>query len=270
VTSTALEALTPEAVDKATSGDGAALDSILSALSRPFYNLALRMLQNHEDAEDATQECLIRVATKLSSYRGESRFSTWAWTVATRSVLDFRKGRARGAALTSEAFSLDLTDGLDLAARVDSPEDRIYAAQVKLGCGRAMLQVLDGDHRLTYTLVDILELDQSEVADALGVSHVALRKRLSRARSRIREVLSANCGIVDDANACRCEGRRARAISLNRLEPQDAVDLDLDALKSQIRALDDVRADLAYYRADPLVSPSERILPTVRRILRLS
>ena len=126
--SSALDALTPEVVRAATSGDGAALNTILSALSQPFYNLALRMLQNHEDAEDAAQECLIRVATKLSTFRGDSRFSTWAWRVATRSVLDFREGRARKAALTSEAFSLDLTDGLDVTAKAESPEDKIYAA----------------------------------------------------------------------------------------------------------------------------------------------
>jgi RNA polymerase sigma factor (sigma-70 family) len=270
VTSSALDALTPEVVDRATLGDGAALDVILSTLSRPFYNLALRMLQNHEDAEDAAQECLIRVATKLSTFRGESRFSSWAWTVATRSVLDFREGRARKAALTSEAFSLDLADGLEAAATVESPEDRIYAAQVKLGCGRAMLQVLDGDHRIAYTLTEILGLDQSEAAAALGLSHAALRKRLSRARSRIREVLGSNCGIVDEGNACRCQGRRERAITLNRLEAQDAVELDLDALRDQIRALDELRADVAYYRGDPLASPSERLLPTVRAILRLN
>jgi RNA polymerase sigma factor (sigma-70 family) len=206
VSSSALDALTPEVVDRATSGDGAALDAILSGLSRPFYNLALRMLHNHEDAEDAAQECLVRVATKLSTFRGESRFSTWAWRVATRSVLDFRAGRAQKAALTSEAFSLDLADGLDVTATVESPEDRIYAAQVKLGCGRAMLQVLDGDHRLAYTLTEILGLDQSEAADALGISHAAFRKRLSRARSRIREVLSSNCGIVDKGTPAAAKG----------------------------------------------------------------
>ena len=268
--SSALDALTPEVLRAATSGDGAALNTILSALSQPFYNLALRMLQNHEDAEDAAQECLIRVATKLSTFRGDSRFSTWAWRVATRSVLDFRKGRARKAALTSEAFSLDLADGLDVTAKAESPEDKIYAAQVKLGCGRAMLQVLDGDHRLAYTLVEILGLDQSEAADALGVSHAALRKRLSRARSRIREVLNANCGIVVEGNACRCEGRRDRAISLNRLEARDAVELDLDALRNQINALEELSADVTYFRADPLFSPTERLLPTVRSILRLN
>ncbi len=266
---TPLDRLTPEVVQRATSGDGAALDQILTALLRPFYNLALRMLGNHEDAEDATQECLLRVATKLSTFRGESRFSTWAWTVATRCVLDFREGRAKKAALTSEAFSLDLADGLDLAAP-DNPETAVYLSQVKLGCGRAMLQVLDGDHRLAYTLSEIMGLDQAEAAAALGISHAAFRKRLSRARSRVREVLRQNCGIVDQSNSCRCKGRRARAIELERLEPQDAVEMDLEAVSEQVRALDELSQDAGYFQADPMANASERLLPRVTEVLRLA
>ena len=263
-----LEAITPEVVALATSGDERSLDRILTALSRPFYNLALRMLQNHEDAEDAAQECLIRVATRLSTFRNESRFSTWAWAVATRSVLDFRAGRARKAALTSEAFSLDLADGMDLSAQED-PTERIYAAQVKLGCGRAMLQVLDGDHRMAYALCEILGVDQAEAAAALGISHAALRKRLSRARTRLRNVLRSNCGIVERSNPCRCVRRQTRAAELGRLERRDAVELDVVALARQIQELDEVGRTASYFRADPQVNAAARLVPRVREILQL-
>ncbi len=265
-----LEAITLDVVRKATSGDEAELDKILTALLRPFYNLALRMLQNHEDAEDATQECLVRVATKLSTFRGDSRFSTWAWTVAIRSILDFREARARKAALTTEAFSLDLADGLDIAAPREDPDAKVYLAQVKLGCGRAMLQILDGDHRLAYTLAEIMGLDQAEAAEALGISPAAFRKRLSRARRKLREVLRRNCGIADQSNACRCERRRARAIELERLESRDAVDMDLDALGLQISVLDELSQVAAFYRADPTANASERLLPRVRDALHLN
>lgn len=270
MTTSALAALTPEVVEQAISGDAAALDRILTTLSKPFYNLALRMLQNHEDAEDATQECLLKVATKLSTFRGDSRFSTWAWSVATRSILDFREGRARKAALTVEAFSLDLADGLDLAANERDPGERVYLAQVKLGCGRAMLQVLDGDHRIAYAMADILDLDQDESARALGISHAAFRKRVSRARARLRDVLQACCGIAKASNACRCARRRDRAVELGRLDPADAVDLDVPAVAERVRALDELSATTAYYRADPEATPSERLLPRVREILRVA
>ncbi|MEQ8330361.1 MAG: RNA polymerase sigma factor [Longimicrobiales bacterium] len=261
-----LDAITSDVVSAATSGDAAALDRILRALSGPFYNLALRMLQNHQDAEDATQECLIRVTTKLSTFRAESRFSTWAWTVASRAVLDYRNGLARRPGIGAEAFSLDLADGLDLTARADSPEDRVLASRVKLGCGRAMLQVLDGDHRLAYVMVDILELDQAEAAEAVGVAPATFRKRLSRARARMREVLHRNCGIVAPRNPCRCAGRVRRADQLGRLDAKDAAEIDLIQLQARIHALDEMAADAAYYRADPMATPSERVLPRLRNL----
>ena len=261
--------LTLEVVEQATSGDASALDRILTLLSRPFYNLALRMLQNHQDAEDASQESLIRVATKLSTFKGKSEFSTWAWTVATRCILDYREGMARRARITVDGFTTDLMDGLEMADD-DDPENRLYLSQVKLGCGRAMLQVLDGDHRLAYTLSEIMGLEQSEAAAAVGVSAATFRKRVSRARLRVRELLKRNCGIVADANTCRCRGRRARAMELNRLEPRDAVVLDIGALSRQIQEVDELSRTSAFFQADPAASPSERLLPRVKEILRLS
>ncbi len=131
-TDRSLNQLDADLVQRATSGDAAAVDEIVTTLSRPFYNLALRMLHQHHDAEDATQEALIRLVTNLSSFRGESRFSTWAWTIATRSVLDFRKARARRIEITSEAFSADLADGMASTTTPD-PETAAVLGQVKLG-----------------------------------------------------------------------------------------------------------------------------------------
>lgn len=261
-----LDRLDAELVRRATAGDAAAVDEIVTALTKPLYNLALRMLGVHHDAEDAAQEALIRVVTNLSSFRAESRFSTWAWTVATRSILDFRDGRARRAAITPEAFTADLADGMASTSTPD-PETAAVLGQVKLGCGRAMLQVLDGDQRLAYALTEILGVDQAEAAEALGVAHATYRKRLSRARARLQAVLAENCGIVDATNPCRCERRRDRAIELGRLEPEDAVGLDVAALGETVRRLDELGQVAAYFRADPMVNASERLLPRVREVL---
>jgi RNA polymerase sigma factor (sigma-70 family) len=268
VTDRPLDRIDAGLVRRATSGDAAAVDEIVTALSRPFYNLALRMLHSHHDAEDAAQEALIRVVTNLSSFRGESRFSTWSWTIATRCVLDFRKGKTRRAQLTPEAFGADLADGM-VSTTTPDPETSAVLGQVKLGCGRAMLQTLDGDLRVAYALGEIMGVDQREAANALGISDAAYRKRLSRARSQLRQVLSANCGIADASNPCRCAKRKDRAIQLGRLEPQDAVDLDVNTLSEKVRGLDDLGQIAAYFQADPIVNASERLLPRVRELLNI-
>lgn len=256
-------------VERAVAGAASALDEIISSLTKPFYNLALRMLHSHHDAEDATQEALLRVATNLSSFRGESKFSTWAWTVATRSILDFQDGRARIAAVDPLEFAEDLAEGMDRNPAND-PEAIAQLGAVKLGCGRAMLQTLNGDMRIAYTLGEILELPPLEAAEALGVSHATYRKRLSRARSQLNDVLRTSCGIVDVGNNCRCTKRRKPAMALGRLEPADAVPLDIEGVSEMVRSIDDLGMVAAYFQADPMANASESLLPAVKRVLSIT
>ena len=177
--------------------------------------------QSHgDDAEDATQEALLKIVTRLSTFRRESRFSTWAWSVAARSILDFKRGRARAPQLSFEDFEADLARDLDLTTSPRA-EDAVYLAQVKIGCARAMLQCLDGDHRVAYVLGEILGLDQREAARALGVSDAAFRKRLARARERVSATVRRACGLVNDKAPCRCHRRLVPAQRLGRIDERN-------------------------------------------------
>ncbi len=170
-------------VEMATAGDRAALDRLVRELQKPLYNLALRMMANHFDAEDATQEALLRIVTHLSSFRGESSFSTWAWTIATRTVLA-QRGRRDKHPIAVADFEADLLQASDDTAE-ERVEDAVLLQQVKLGCGRAMLLCLDDDQRIAYVLAEILEVPGPEASIALGISAAAFRKRASRARQRV-------------------------------------------------------------------------------------
>src|SRR5262249_33306569 len=79
-----------------------AIEAILRAVQDPVYGLALRMLADPADAADATQEILIRVASNLSSFRGDSSFSTWVYRVAANQLLT---ARARRNEAKTEAFA---------------------------------------------------------------------------------------------------------------------------------------------------------------------
>ncbi len=67
-------------VDKATAGDKKALETLVVSMQDIVFNLSLRMLGTFADAEDATQDILLKVITHLSSFRGESSFTTWVYT----------------------------------------------------------------------------------------------------------------------------------------------------------------------------------------------
>jgi RNA polymerase sigma factor (sigma-70 family) len=80
-----------ELARRAAQGDREALSTLVRDLQHPMYRLALRFLGHPDDAQDACQEILVRIATRLGTFEGRSKFTTWAYTVAVRSLLRTRK-----------------------------------------------------------------------------------------------------------------------------------------------------------------------------------
>ena len=81
-------------VEQAREGDEEALEAVVRGIQDRVYNLALRMLWQPADAEDATQEILIKVITRLGQFRQESAFTTWVYQIATNHLLTMRRRRA--------------------------------------------------------------------------------------------------------------------------------------------------------------------------------
>src|ERR1700719_3409294 len=79
---------------RARSGDRQALEDVVQRHQAWIYNIAVRMLYHPQDAEDATQEILIKVLTRLSSFEGRSSFRTWLYRIVVNHVLNMKRGRA--------------------------------------------------------------------------------------------------------------------------------------------------------------------------------
>src|SRR5207245_1911451 len=107
-----------ELVRRAREGDGESLERLVSGIQDRVYGLALRMLWHPEDARDASQEILIRIVTRLATFRGESSFSTWAHRVAANYLLSARKSRLEQQAYTFQRFGEELDEGLSDAPAV--------------------------------------------------------------------------------------------------------------------------------------------------------
>ncbi|HKP62578.1 MAG TPA: RNA polymerase sigma factor [Polyangiales bacterium] len=241
-----MDQVTVELVAEAAGGDRRAVERIVRSLERPVYAVALRMLMEPRDAEDATQEALIRIVTRLAQFRGESRFSTWALRIAIRRIVDYREQRAPR--LGFQQFADDLADGLEPDA-VERPEDAVLYRQLKQLCTRAMLQCLDVDHRIAFVLGEILELTSSEAAEVLEVDPATFRKRLSRARTALTTFLEQHCGVASEQAACACHRRLPRALELGRVKPevQPAPSAEVSALRRRLKLLPhDERAGALY------------------------
>jgi RNA polymerase sigma factor (sigma-70 family) len=202
------------AVDAARAGDRLALERVVRAVQDDVFRLALRMTACPEDARDACQEILIKMVTRLDSFRGESSVRTWAYRIAVRHLLDRKKSRVEQLRLSFERFGADLLDGLG------APEsaDPVMVAEVKLGCTLAMLTCLDREHRLAYVLGDVFDLPPAVAAELCAISEDAYRQRLSRARRALEGFTQTFCGLVSGRAPCRCDKRVARAEELGRIE----------------------------------------------------
>jgi RNA polymerase sigma factor (sigma-70 family) len=209
-------------VARAQEGDRVALEAVIAGVRDRIYHLALRMLWHPADAEDATQEILIRLITHLGSFRGESAFSTWVYRVASNTLLTTRQRRAEREELTFERFAEQLDEGLgpEAPGPAAEVENRLLVEEVKLGCTQGMLLCLDRDHRLAYILGDVFGLTSQEAAEIVGISAVAFRKRLSRARARLHGFMERKCGLVNPANPCRCARRVDHAVRIGRVDPE--------------------------------------------------
>lgn len=259
-----------ELVQRAVEGDSEALAQLVQQLQPTFLRLARRMMLDPTDAEDATQEALLRVVTRLSQFQGAAKLSTWATRLAVNTFIDFRSQRYRAAALTLPQFESDLADGLEPEAP-ERADDGALLEQLKRGCGTALLATLDADHRAAYVLGEILELSGAEAAEVLEVDAATFRKRLSRARERVREALGQVCGVFDEANACRCHRRLTRATQLGRVRDEGSVgQLDLAALRRQLGAIDALERAAVFYRADLEPPPRRDFVRVVRELLEVT
>lgn len=244
---------------RAREGDREALESLVLAIQDRVYGVALRMLWHPEDARDATQEILTRIVTRLSTFRGASSFSTWAYRVAANHLLTARKSRLEERSYTFQLFGDELDKGLSKdAAPQPSSETALLLEEVKLGCTLAMLICLDRPHRLAYILGEILEMDGDEAARVLGIGAAAYRKRRSRAREAVVAFMRAKCGLVNPARPCRCRRRLAEAVRLGRVTPGRllfASDADsarqFPRVLAEVRRLEDVRRAAALFRSHP-------------------
>ncbi|MBI4909241.1 MAG: RNA polymerase sigma factor [Acidobacteria bacterium] len=237
---------------RAIEGDRDSLERLIRSLQQDIHGLALRMLCHREDAEDATQEILVRIATRLSQFDFRSKITTWAYRVAVNYILDFKKSPVEKLNLSFEQFAEGLTNGLDLPAP-DETERSILIEEVKVGCTFGMLQCLDRQHRVVYLLGEIMEFSGPDAAEVLGISAGLFRKRLQHARAAILTFTKSYCGLASDQAVCRCNKQlpsalRAGTVRANACSfaagPSSFVEV-----RSLVRQVDEARWALEVHRS---------------------
>ncbi len=244
-------------VELATQGDSSALEALLSRHQTFVYNLALYMLHTRHDAEDATQEILVKIATCLGSFKLASSFRTWARRIAVNHVLDFRRSRPEQVVVGFDCYAsyLDRAPDADfLAERAGSPEAALLVDEARISCVMGMLLCLDREQRIVFLLGEVLEMGDALGAELLDLSRDNFRQRLCRARDQLGAFMQGRCGLINPANACRCVRKTGAFIRDKIVDPErivfaqhhlDAIRLDAENRSQQFeRWLSRTQAEL--------------------------
>ena len=187
-----------ELVEQCRNGDSAALEQIVLKYQNRIYNVILKICADPDDAAELTQDTFVKVIESFSSFKGESRFYTWAFRIAVNLTLNYcqRNARFRHCSLDAEndqngsqkpqALSDFLSD--------DNSPDPVSVAQSRELCESAIkaLMKLDDPHRTIVVLRDIEGMNYAQIAEVLDIELGTVRSRLSRARGRLKEILEAN------------------------------------------------------------------------------
>ena len=180
-------------IEKIKAGDFQAFEILVNRYEGKVYRLAMRMLRNQQDAEDALQEAFLQVYRGLKSFEGRSNFSTWLFRLATNVCL--MKIRHRG---TEPAGMLPLEDFLpqheegEIPAIQEWPEKPEAILLTKESREKMMeaLEKLPADYRAVFILRDIEGFSNAETGETLGISVAAVKSRLHRARIALRGMLA--------------------------------------------------------------------------------
>ena len=174
-------------VQEARRGSHDALEALVRAYQKPIYNYTYRMTGNRQDAQDLTQETLVRVCTSIGGFQGQARFSSWVYRIAWNLCVDRLRRQRR-------TLSLDATLGEeDLVWQVPdrAPGPEVLAEQADLGQAiQRGLERLSYEHRSVVILHDMRQLTYGEVAETLKCPVGTVKSRLSRARAVLRGVLA--------------------------------------------------------------------------------
>jgi len=170
-------------------GDASTFKELFDDYSSLVFNVALRMLQNKEDAEDVTQDVFIQALKSFKEFRGESKLSTWFYRIAVNTSLNFQRKKKRERWLSLD-FGWDESDDPREVASADvNPQDNMERNEIELVVQKA-INSLPKRQRAALILYYYEGLSYDEISKVLGVSISSVESRLHRAKQALALKLS--------------------------------------------------------------------------------
>ncbi|MBF0511193.1 MAG: RNA polymerase sigma factor [Candidatus Omnitrophica bacterium] len=162
---------------KASQGEAQAFEEVYRLTSSFVYNVALRIVNNREDALEVAQEVFMTIYHKLKNFRFESSFKTWVYRITANTAINFAKKKNRHKTVELEEFFKEGAVENEVRAKINRED-----AQARI---ETLLAALTQDQRACVTLRDIEGLSYEEIAQALNININTVRSRLKRSREKL-------------------------------------------------------------------------------------
>ena len=177
-------------IEESRKGNIDAFEELIKDYKKSAYNIALRVMRNVEDAEDASQEALIKIFKNISSFNMESTFKVWMYRIVVNTCLDFKRKKSLNAISIDE--TLDLGSGREVQREISdetSNPDALVDRNYNTGLVDDAINMLEDDFKTIIILRDIKGFTYGEISEILNCNLGTVKSRLSRARKRLKVLL---------------------------------------------------------------------------------
>ena len=176
-----------EIISKVLKGEQNAYAELVNRYQAYVFTLVLRMIKSREDAEEVAQDVFVKAYRSLADFRGESKFSTWLYTIAnTTSITFLRKKKLDVHSLDNEKV-FEVADSKDSGFRANLVEQKSRVNMVN-----EAIALLSPDDAEIITLFYKAEQNLEEISRILRLETNTVKVRLHRARTRLKEKMEKN------------------------------------------------------------------------------
>lgn len=184
------ERLNPQIIERAKNGDSQAIEALIDKFQKPLLIYAVQYLGNRSEAEDITQEVLMKVIKALPGFKGRASFNTWVYKIMTNACIDFCRKKSftytmigNNSGKTEEAYGYEPVDPGPL------PDERYERHELRESI-QAALALLSPEHRLTVILHDLHGFKYQEIAELTRTGLGTVKSRLFYGRQELRKILT--------------------------------------------------------------------------------
>lgn len=203
-------------------GNNKALETLIVRYKDWIYNIAIRMSGNCFDADDITQEVIIKVITKLSTFKFNSNFRTWLYRITVNNFLTTKKRGKENVFLSFDEHKEFFESlGNEELLEKHCANRHMVIEETKTECLLGMLLCLKREERIIFILGGIFGISSKIGSEILEMSEENYRKKLSRVRQDLKNYLENNCSLMNSNNTCKCSKKAKAALEAGYIDPDN-------------------------------------------------